>query len=72
MKNTDCRLNSINDFNELGETILHFVRQDTTQIVTTMDVADAELWVARMQHAIVKFKEAERKPSAKKDVPGRN
>lgn len=58
VKNTDCRLNSINDFNERGETILHFVRQDTTQIVTTMGVADAKLWVARMSHAILKFEEA--------------
>lgn len=69
MKNTDLRLNSINDFNELGETVLHFVRQDTTQIVLTMDVADAELWVARMQHAIVKFEEGK---NAKKNVSSRN
>jgi hypothetical protein len=68
MKNTDCRLNSINDFNELGETILHFVRQDGTQVVVTMDLADAKLWRARMKHMIAKFEE----PHAKKDVPSRN
>lgn len=69
MKNTDCRLNSINDFNELGETILHFVRQDATQIITTMDLADAKLWVARMGHAILKFEEGS---NGKKNVSGRN
>jgi hypothetical protein len=58
MKNTDCRLNSINDFNERGETVLHFVRQDTTHVVVTMDVADAKLWRARLKHAIAKFEEA--------------
>lgn len=59
MKNTDCRLNSINDFNELGETILHFVRQDATQLVVTMDVGQAKVWRARLDHAILKFEEAD-------------
>jgi hypothetical protein len=57
MKNTDCRLNSINDFNELGETVLHFVRQDATKIEITMDVEAAKLWAARMDRAIKKFEE---------------
>jgi hypothetical protein len=61
VKNTDCRLNSINDFNELGETTCHFVRQDATKLVVTMDIADAKLWVARMDHAILKFEEADAK-----------
>jgi len=68
MKNTDTRLQSVNDFNELGETVLHFVRQDTTQIVTTMDIAQAKMWRARLDHAILKFEESD----AKKDVPSRN
>jgi hypothetical protein len=59
VKNTDLRLESINDFNERGETVLHFVRQDTTQLVVTMDVAQARVWRARIDHAILKFEEAD-------------
>lgn len=65
MKNTDLRLQSINDFNERGETVLHFVRQDTTQIVLTMDVAEAKVWRARLKHAILKFEEPDAKEAKK-------
>jgi hypothetical protein len=57
MKNTDCRLDFIGDFNELGEQTLHFVRQDKTRLELTMSLEAAKLWVAREDRAIKKFEE---------------
>lgn len=67
--NGALKLQSLNDLNGRGDTILHLIRQDDLKFVVTMTEGDLRFWRSRIDAVLLKYEEA---TNAKKDVSGRN
>lgn len=63
--NSALKLQSLNDLNSRGDTILHIIRRDGEKYIVTMTEPDLRFWRARIDAALLKYEESKNAKVAK-------
>lgn len=63
--NSALKIQSLNDLNGRGDTILHLIRADNQKFVVSMTEGDLRFWKSRIDAVLLKYEEQNAKPKAK-------